>query len=95
MPMQLIARDDLARVREYVGVPWLDRGRTIRGADCWGLVRLVLAGRFGVEVPSYLGDYDSPKDVVRVGGVMVREAAVGWRLTYEPPPRGSLGRRPR
>ena len=53
-------------MRRYVGLPWLDRGRTADGADCWGLVRLVLAGHFGVEVPSYLDDYDDPREVVRV-----------------------------
>ena len=31
----------------------------------------MLAGRFGVEVPDYLDDYDDPMEVVRVGGALV------------------------
>ena len=42
---------------EYVGIPYLARGRTRSGCDCWGLVRLVLEERFGVVVPRF-DDYD-------------------------------------
>lgn len=37
----------------FVGVPYVDRGRAIDGADCWGLVVLVYA-RQGVTLPAYL-----------------------------------------
>lgn len=36
----------------YVGLPFLDRGRTTDGLDCWGLVCLVYANRFGIALPS-------------------------------------------
>jgi cell wall-associated NlpC family hydrolase len=35
--------------QKYKAVPYLDGGRTVRGADCWGLVRLVLMQEFGVK----------------------------------------------
>lgn len=47
---------------DYIGVPFLERGRDRAGCDCWGLVRLVLAERFGVAVPSYAGDYATIAD---------------------------------
>lgn len=40
-------------VQNYLLVPYLDGGRTHAGADCWGLVRLVLAERAGAHVESY------------------------------------------
>lgn len=40
-------------VEDYLLVPYLDGGRDRSGADCWGLVRLVLLERAGVQVESY------------------------------------------
>lgn len=37
----------------YIGLPYLDHGRDRAGADCWGLVRLVMAEVFHVELPAY------------------------------------------
>ena len=51
---------------DYVGIPFLERGRDRAGCDCWGLVRLVLAERFGVAVPSYAGDYARVSDHARL-----------------------------
>jgi lipoprotein Spr len=39
----------------YVGIPFAPHGRTREGCDCWGLVRLVLADRFGVLLPEFHG----------------------------------------
>lgn len=37
---------------DYVGVPYRDGGSDRSGCDCWGLVRMVLAERFGQDVPA-------------------------------------------
>lgn len=38
----------------YLGLPWIDRGRTMAGADCWGLVKLVLAREAGITIDDWL-----------------------------------------
>ncbi len=43
----------------YIGIPYRDKGRTGRGLDCWGLVRLVYADLLGIELPSYDDSYVS------------------------------------
>jgi cell wall-associated NlpC family hydrolase len=37
----------------YVGLPFRAYGRDRTGLDCWGLCRLVLAERFGREIPAH------------------------------------------
>lgn len=38
---------------QYIGIPYASFGRTREGADCLGLVRLVLREQFGLEMPAY------------------------------------------
>lgn len=44
-------------VAPYIGIPYLEHGRTSAGCDCWGLVRLVLFERFGKVLPSMSSEY--------------------------------------
>jgi cell wall-associated NlpC family hydrolase len=37
----------------FIGIPFVDRGYSHAGCDCWGLVRLVYAEVLGVDLPDY------------------------------------------
>lgn len=37
----------------YVGIPWMEEGRTKQGWDCWGCIRVVASEQFGIAVPVY------------------------------------------
>ncbi|MGN6549766.1 MAG: NlpC/P60 family protein [Pararhizobium sp.] len=65
------------RFDRYVGLPWLDRGRTCDGVDCWGLLRLVYAGELGIELPSFATDYADTSDRGRIN-VLVAEERDPW-----------------
>jgi murein DD-endopeptidase / murein LD-carboxypeptidase len=57
---------------EFIGIPYLDRGETIDGCDCWGLVRLFHERVLGRRLPHY--DYRSANgpevpDLLRQGWV--------------------------
>lgn len=40
-----------AWVAAYLDIPFVEAGRDRAGADCYGLVRLVLAEQFGIAIP--------------------------------------------
>ncbi len=48
----------------YVGKPWVDRGRSENGFDCWGLIHVALKRECAIDVPSY-GEI-SASDLMRV-----------------------------
>lgn len=58
------------RLDEFVGLPWEERGRAREGCDCWGLIRLVYAERFGVDLPSFADLYQSTADGEAVTGLI-------------------------
>ena len=55
----------------YVGLPFLDQGRNREGVDCFGLVRLVLAEQFSVELPSYTERYASATERDEVAALLL------------------------
>ena len=38
---------------QYMGIPFKERGLTRDGADCWGLVRMIMLEQKGIELPDY------------------------------------------
>ena len=42
-------------VSSYIGIPYTRFGRDRNGADCWGILCLVLNEVFGKDVPTYTG----------------------------------------
>jgi cell wall-associated NlpC family hydrolase len=69
---------------EYIGIPFLERGRDRAGCDCWGLVRLVLAERFGIELPSHACDYDTVKDHGRIAELVGQGRHSQWIAVWSP-----------
>ncbi len=50
--------------RAYIGIPFLDKGRSREGCDCWGLARLIWAEQFSLFIPSFLDAYEEAHDGV-------------------------------
>lgn len=48
-------------VSGYVGIPYREGGYARDGADCWGLVVLVYAEKFGIQLPAHPDGYTRPE----------------------------------
>jgi cell wall-associated NlpC family hydrolase len=72
-----------AWVASYVGLPWRDKGRDRSGLDCWGLVRLVLAEQFRIEVPNYADQYVSAAEAEAVAHLMRGESGPWREIAWE------------
>ncbi|WP_396616805.1 C40 family peptidase [Lysobacter soli] len=69
----------------FVGIPYLDRGRTLAGADCYGLVRLALQALRGIELPDY-GTYAGGADHDGITETIERGLHERWRAVTAPVP---------
>jgi len=45
--------------KKYIGIPFVELGRDIKGCDCWGLTRLICMNELGFTVPSFTEKYES------------------------------------
>jgi cell wall-associated NlpC family hydrolase len=57
----------------FVGIPWVNRGRSIVGCDCWGLVWMVYRDLRGIELPSYSDRYVTAKDRDAIAALIAGE----------------------
>lgn len=69
-------------LNEYSRIRFLDKGRDRSGCDCWGLVKLVYAERFGIELPGYEEVYQHTKDKDAITTAIPQEAEKHWIDLY-------------
>lgn len=79
-------------VADYVGIPFVDLGRDRSGCDCWGLVRLVLAERFGVTLPCFSGNYSgtSRRDMVELAAMVDAQRPLVDVVEVDQPQHGDI-----
>ena len=60
-------------VNKYSGIPFVDKGRTVKGADCWGLIREIYRIEFGITLPSLTAGYTSVSSRDEMDNVVAKE----------------------
>lgn len=81
--------DVLEFARRAISVPFIERGRSWDGWDCWGLVVVAYHEMFGLELPDYLDRYETTfrkRDLFRLSRTCRREREMGWHEAAEPAP---------
>ncbi len=66
-----------AQFEAFLGIPFLDHGRTRAGCDCWGLLRLIYAERLGIDLPSFAEGYVTSADRAAIAGLIAGHLD-GW-----------------
>jgi cell wall-associated NlpC family hydrolase len=73
----------------YVGIPYLDRGRSLVGLDCYGLLVLVYRELRGIELPCFAEAYVTAADRQEIrrliaGGLSAwRQIAAGKEAAFD------------
>jgi len=75
-------------VAEFVGIPYVPRGRTHDGCDCWGLMLMAAHDLYGIELPEYF--YEEAKILEHACECIGREIAGPHWLPVDPPFRPGL-----
>lgn len=50
-------------VKKYISIPFVSNGRSMKGCDCYGLVRLVLHNEYNIYLPELSDDYNNALNV--------------------------------
>lgn len=63
---------------DYCQVPFVAGGRDPSGWDCYGLVWYIGKQHFGLELPSYKGQYDTDFNFDAIGELVENEKTYEW-----------------
>lgn len=58
---------------DYIRIPFMERGRSRAGADCWGLSCIIFAEKLGIELPTLTG-YSDTKDKIKISEIIKSES---------------------
>jgi cell wall-associated NlpC family hydrolase len=69
----------------YFHIPFLERGRSVEGVDCWGLIVLIYREQFGITLPPYADSYETTSRVSAdaMAATVEHEKAEHWRAVAE------------
>jgi len=68
-------------IDKYIGVPFEDRGESLNGADCYGIIRLIYRNELGIEIPSFHSSCHSTKAIF---SDYIKQISQYWQLSKEP-----------
>jgi cell wall-associated NlpC family hydrolase len=74
-----------AWVNDYIGIPFVEHGRSLNGWDCWGLVQHVAKEHYGKILPSFAATYARAENGAEIAELIDRtRPVVGAQQTARP-----------
>jgi len=67
-------------LQKYIGIPYKHLGRGVKGLDCWGLLCLFYQQEKGIELPSYVDEYDGRASIAKA----INDNLGTWQWTDKP-----------
>lgn len=65
---------------KYIGIPFKENGRDLKGLDCYGLVWIIHKLELGIDLPGYNGEYfSSLYDHDGIENLIARETMGRWK----------------
>jgi cell wall-associated NlpC family hydrolase len=77
-------------IKKYIGIPFLSNGRTTKGCDCYGLVRLVLNNEYGASLPELSDDYTNAVNVKETARLFAEKRPVLAAKKIQAPQEGAV-----
>lgn len=69
-------------INDLVGIPFENKGRSLEGCDCWGLLRLYYQELLSITLPSY-DQYDNTQDGEKIAS-LINHYKDAWQPVTEP-----------
>jgi cell wall-associated NlpC family hydrolase len=63
---------------KYIGIPYIEKGRTLKGCDCYGLVKLYYKNELGISIPDSNTCAKTPR---RTLAVYLEQISKNWEET--------------
>jgi|AntDeeMinimDraft_6_1070357.scaffolds.fasta_scaffold00326_2 cell wall-associated NlpC family hydrolase len=74
----------MINVTPFIGVQFREKGRTLAGCDCYGLVKLIYKFKHGFDpLPDFSDDYENTGDYKGIGKCIDNEQK-NWKEVHEP-----------
>ncbi len=69
---------------KYEKIPFAEKGRSLDGVDCWGLLQIIYREELGIELPSYLECYNETSERQKLSELVEEQATNYWRDVDDP-----------
>lgn len=71
-------------ISKAIEIPFVEKGRSWDGVDCWGLIFLAFKEVHGVDLPEYTGEYKSTRQLRELQNLISKKSGDSWTQVKDP-----------